>query len=65
MLRYADQIFSLGNELEQAVRRGVFTETETLRVGLCDVIAKTMAFRLLQPARDAKELAHPLSPMVR
>ncbi len=58
VLRYADQIFSLGNELEQAVRRGVFTETETLRVGLCDVIAKTMAFRLLQPARDAGLAMH-------
>lgn len=58
VLRYADQIFSLGNELEQAVRRGVFTQTETLRVGLSDVIAKTMAFRLLQPARDAGLAMH-------
>lgn len=58
VLRYADQIFSLGNELEQAVRRGVFTETETLRVGLCDVIAKTLAFRLLQPAREAGLAMH-------
>jgi LysR family transcriptional activator of nhaA len=58
VLRYTDQIFSLGNELEQAVRRGLFTETETLRVGLCDVIAKTMAFRLLQPARDAGLAMH-------
>jgi len=53
VLRYAEQIFDLGNELEQAVRRGAFTGAETLRVGICDVIAKTMAFRLLQPARAA------------
>ncbi len=53
VLRYAEQIFDLGNELEQAVRRGGFTEPETLRVGITDVIAKTMAFRLLQPAREA------------
>ncbi|MCA1857128.1 LysR family transcriptional regulator [Massilia oculi] len=53
VLRYAEQIFDLGNELEQAVRRGVFTGEETLRVGICDVIAKTLAFRLLQPAREA------------
>lgn len=53
VLRYAEQIFDLGNELEQAVRRGMFTGDETLRVGICDVIAKTMAFRLLQPAREA------------
>ena len=53
VLRYAEQIFDLGNELEQAVRRGGFTEPETLRVGITDVIAKTMAFRMLQPAREA------------
>jgi LysR family transcriptional activator of nhaA len=53
VLRYAGQIFDLGNELEQALRRGAFTADETLRVGICDVIAKTMAFRLLQPARGA------------
>lgn len=53
VLQYAEQIFSIGNELEQAIRRGIFTGTETLRVGICDVIPKTMAFRLLQPARDA------------
>ena len=53
VLRYAEQIFDLGNELEQAVRRGAFTGEETLRVGICDVIAKPMAFRLLQPAREA------------
>jgi len=52
VLRYATQIFDLGNELEQAVRRGDFT-TETLRVGICDMIPKTMAFRLLQPAHGA------------
>ena len=53
VLRYAEQIFDLGNELEQAVRRGAFTGEETLRVGICDVVAKPMAFRLLQPAREA------------
>lgn len=52
VMGYATQIFDLGNELEQAVRRGVFA-SETLRVGICDVIAKTMVFRLLQPARGA------------
>ncbi|MBQ5949216.1 LysR family transcriptional regulator [Massilia sp. ST3] len=53
VLQYAEQIFSIGNELEQAIRRGVFTGAETLRVGICDVIPKAMAFRLLQPAREA------------
>ncbi|MCC2954151.1 LysR family transcriptional regulator [Massilia sp. IC2-477] len=53
VLRYTEQIFDLGNELEQAVRRGVFKGDETLRVGVCDMIAKNLVFRLLQPARDA------------
>lgn len=53
VLLYAERIFDLGNELEQNVRRGLFRAPETLRVGVCDVIPKTMAFRLLQPARDA------------
>jgi len=53
VLRYTEQIFDLGNELEQAVRRGVFKGEETLRVGVCDMIAKTLVFRLLQPAREA------------
>ncbi|MFK3736717.1 LysR family transcriptional regulator [Massilia sp. TN1-12] len=53
VLMYAERIFDLGNELEQTVRRGLFREAETLRVGVGDMIPKTLAFRLLQPARDA------------
>ena len=52
VLRYTEQIFDLGNELEQAVRRGKFA-AETLRIGICDMIAKTMVFRLLRPAQGA------------
>jgi len=53
VLLYAERIFDLGNELEQNVRRGLFRAPETLRVGVCDMIPKTMAFRLLRPAHDA------------
>lgn len=53
VLHYTGRIFDLGNELEQAVRRGVLAGQETLRVGICDIIPKTMAFRLLQPVRSA------------
>lgn len=52
VLRYTTQIFDMGNELEQAMRRGAFA-AETLRIGICDMIAKTMIFRLLQPAQGA------------
>ena len=58
VLQYASRIFDLGNELEQAVRRGILTGQETLRVGICDIIPKTMAFRLLRPAREAGMAMH-------
>lgn len=58
VLHYAERIFDLGNELEQAVRRGALVGQETLRVGICDIIPKTMAYRLLQPAREAGLAMH-------
>lgn len=58
VLLYANRIFDLGSELEQAVRRGVLAGKETLRVGVCDIIPKTMAFQLLQPARTAGLAMH-------
>ena len=58
VLQYTERIFDLGNELEQAVRRGTLAGQETLRVGICDIVPKTMAFRLLQPARAAGMAMH-------
>ena len=52
-LQYTERIFDLGNELEQTMRRGAGPVPETLRVGICDIVPKTIAFRLLQPAREA------------
>ncbi|MFC5462231.1 LysR family transcriptional regulator [Massilia niabensis] len=52
-LQYSERIFDLGNELEQTMRRGGAPVPETLRVGICDIVPKTIAFRLLQPAREA------------
>ena len=53
VLQYSGRIFDLGNELEQTMRRGSSPVPETLRVGICDIVPKTIAFRLLQPAREA------------
>jgi LysR family transcriptional activator of nhaA len=53
VLEYTGRIFDLGNELEQTMRRGGAPVPETLRVGICDIVPKTIAFRLLQPAREA------------
>ena len=50
-LGYADQIFTLGNELESAVRQahGGAPVLE-FRVGVADAVHKSVAFRLLEPA---------------
>ncbi len=53
-LRYADDIFALGGELETAMRerRSGSTATLELRVGIEDVLTKSVAYRLLAPALD-------------
>jgi LysR family transcriptional activator of nhaA len=53
-LRYADDIFALGGELETAMRERGNGATATLefRVGIEDVLAKSVAYRLLAPALD-------------
>ncbi|WP_233836548.1 transcriptional activator NhaR [Paraburkholderia sp. ZP32-5] len=53
-LDYADEIFSLGSELESALRR----ESESgapmrFRVGIADSVPKAIAYRLLEPALNA------------
>jgi LysR family transcriptional activator of nhaA len=56
-LEYADQIFSLGEELEAAMGkarngpRGV-----DFRVGISDAVPKAIAYRLLEPALDVPGL---------
>lgn len=55
--RYADDIFRLGRELQEAVSRGSAGQGLRFVVGVADVIPKTVAERLLQPAFTAvKEL---------
>ena len=50
VLSYADEIFSLGNELEQSVRTESTDRTHVLRIGLADAVPKSIAYRLLSPA---------------
>ena len=58
-LRYAEDIFALGSELETAMReqRGAAAGAAVLefRVGVEDAVAKTVAYRLLEPALNLKE----------
>ena len=50
--RYAEEIFTLGNELTHAIR-GWHTEGPTLlQVGIADAVPKLVATRLLRPAVD-------------
>ncbi len=55
-LGYADQIFALGAELEAAVRqaRGG-QQVLDFRVGVADSVAKSVAYRLLEPALSVPE----------
>ena len=54
---YADEIFSLGGELEQMLRNLPVDRPVAFKVGVVDAIPKTIAYRLLVPALD---LANPV-----
>ena len=54
VLDYADEIFSLGSELESAMRRESESGAQTrFRVGIADSVPKAIAYRLLEPALSA------------
>jgi len=58
-LGYAEQIFALGDELEKSIRlaRGQARPLE-FRVGVADSVAKSVAYRLLEPAMGLAEQVH-------
>jgi LysR family transcriptional regulator, transcriptional activator of nhaA len=47
---YADEMFTLGNELETMIRHYPQGRPSEFRVGVSDAVPKSLAFRLLQPA---------------
>jgi LysR family transcriptional activator of nhaA len=52
-LGYADEIFTLGSELEAALRQpSSGPRVLDFRVGVADSVAKSVAYRLLEPAMD-------------
>lgn len=53
--RYADEIFSLGRELQDVMKGHPSKRGMRLLVGVADVVPKLIAFRLLQPARQLPE----------
>jgi len=55
-LGYAEQIFTLGSELEAAVRQAHGgARVLDFRVGVADSVAKSVAYRLLEPALSVTE----------
>jgi LysR family transcriptional activator of nhaA len=48
--RYADDMFSLGEELQRALQEGTDAELRPLVVGIVDVLPKLISQRLLAPA---------------
>lgn len=50
VLRYADEIFSLGRELRDTLRGRPTSKRARLVVGIADVVPKLVAFRLIEPA---------------
>jgi LysR family transcriptional activator of nhaA len=52
---YAEDIFRSGRELVDAVRGRTPGKTLTFRVGIANVMAKLVAFELLEPALDVDE----------
>lgn len=55
VLSYADEIFSLGDELEEALKTHALKRPKVFRVGIADVVPKSIAHRLLAPALELNE----------
>lgn len=53
--RYADEIFSLGKEMQIALRGEATGRPVQFNVGITDVLPKLIAFHLLEPAFKLKE----------
>jgi LysR family transcriptional activator of nhaA len=49
-LAYADEIFHVGTELEEALRNRAAAPVHPFRVGIADVVPKAIAYQLLAPA---------------
>jgi LysR family transcriptional activator of nhaA len=52
---YAEEIFSLGAELEERVRTLPANKVRVFKVGVADVVPKSIAYRLLAPAMQLPE----------
>ncbi len=58
VMSYADEIFSLGGELEEMIHQLPADRPQIFRVGVVDVVPKSIAHRILQPALRGAERIH-------
>ena len=48
-LSHADDLFQIGNELEQLLRHGVNSSEQSFRIGIADAVPRSLAYQLLAP----------------
>ncbi|WP_455202869.1 transcriptional activator NhaR [Kaarinaea lacus] len=53
VISYADEIFSLGNELEESVRNQPVDRPMVFKVGIAEVVPKSIAYHLIAPAMES------------
>jgi LysR family transcriptional activator of nhaA len=58
VLSYADEIFSLGSELQNAVRHRPKKSSLSFKIGIDNVVPKSIAYRLLEPALHVPDAIH-------
>lgn len=49
---YADNIFQLGNELTDVLKRGIQTNNQPLNIGLIDILPPLLAYQIVSPTFD-------------
>ncbi|EPM92295.1 LysR family transcriptional regulator, partial [Pseudomonas syringae pv. actinidiae ICMP 18804] len=54
-LPYAEQMFQLGDELESLLRSQPDEQQLLLRIGVADVVPKSIVYRLIAPTMDLAE----------
>lgn len=57
-LKYANEIFQLGNALQEALQHYPQGNAQVFRVGVSDVVPKSIAYRLLEPAMQLPKPIH-------
>jgi len=55
VLSYADEIFSLGNEMEEAIHHLPVGRPQLFKVGVVDMVPRSIAHRILEPALNMPE----------